>query len=54
MVQNYQYLNSWTIKNDYPLLLILNLIDSTEKKIVFTKMNLRWKYNNVRIKKEDE
>ena len=26
MVQDYQYLNSWTIKNNYPLLLISDLI----------------------------
>ena len=54
MVQDYQYLNSWTIKNNYPLLLISDLIDSIEKKKVFTKMDLRWGYNNVRIKEEDE
>ena len=41
MVQNYQYLNSWTIKNNYPLPLILDLIDSIRKKKVFTKMDLR-------------
>ena len=40
MVQNYQYLNSWTIKNNYPLPLISDLIDSIEKKKVFTKMDL--------------
>ena len=34
--------------------LILDLIDSIGKKKVFTKMNLRWGYNNVRIKKGDE
>jgi len=32
----------------------LDLIDSIRKKKVFTKMDLRWSYNNVRIKKEDE
>jgi len=41
MVQNYQYLNSWTIKNNYPLPLILDLIDSIRKKKVFTKMDLQ-------------
>ena len=41
MVQDYQYLNSWMIKNNYPLLLISDLIDSIEKKKVFTKMNLQ-------------
>ena len=54
MVQDYQYLNSWTIKNNYPLPLISDLIDSIGKKKVFTKMDLRWGYNNVRIKEGDE
>jgi len=54
MVQNYRYLNSWTIKNNYPLPLISDLIDSIGKKRVFTKMDLRWKYNNMRIKEGDE
>ena len=47
-------MNSWTVKNNYPLPLILDLIDSIGKKKVFTKMNLRWGYNNVRIKEGDE
>jgi len=54
MVQDYRYLNSWTIKNNYPLPLISDLIDSIRKKKVFMKMNLRWGYNNVRIKERDE
>ena len=54
MVQDYQYLNSWTIKNNYPLLLISDLIDSIGKKKMFMKMDLQWGYNNVRIKEEDE
>jgi len=45
-------LNSWAIKNNYPLLLISDLIDSIGTK-VFT-MDLKWEYNNVRIKKGDE
>jgi len=32
----------------------LDLIDSIGKKKVFMKMNLQWRYNNVRIKKGDE
>ena len=51
MVQDYRYLNSWTIKNNYLLLLISDLIDNIGKKKVFTKIDLRWGYNNVRIKK---
>ena len=41
MVQDYRYLNSWMIKNNYPLLLILDLIDSIGKKKVFMKMDLQ-------------
>ena len=54
MVQDYQYLNEWTIKNNYPLLLISDVLENIGTKKVFTKMDLRWSYNNVRIKKRDE
>ena len=54
MVQDYQYLNSWMVKNNYLLPLISDLINSIRKKKVFTKMDLRWGYNNVRIKEGDE
>ena len=47
MVQDYCYLNKRTIKNSYPLPLISELIDSMGTKKVFTKMDLRWGYNNV-------
>ena len=47
-------MNSWTVKNNYPLPLISDLIGSIGKKKVFTKMDLHWGYNNVRIKKRDE
>jgi len=32
MVQNYWYLNKWTIKNNYPLLLISDIIDNISTK----------------------
>ena len=54
MVQDYQYLNEWTIKNNYPLPLILDVLENISTKKVFMKMDLRWGYNNVRIKEEDE
>ena len=54
MVQDYRYLNEWTVKNNYPLLLILNVLENIGTKKVFTKMDLRWGYNNVRIKEGDE
>jgi len=54
MVQDYRYVNKGTIKNSYPLPLISELIDSMGTKKVFTKMDLRWGYNNVQIKEGDE
>ena len=41
MVQDYRYLNEWTIKNNYPLPLILDVLENIRMKKVFTKMNLR-------------
>jgi len=54
MIMDYQNLNSQTVKNNYPLPLITELIDNMGSKKVFTKMDLRWGFNNVRIKERDE
>ena len=54
MVQDYRYLNEWTIKNNYLLPLILDVLENIRMKKLFTKMNLRWGYNNVRIKEGNE
>src|SRR5438309_549557 len=54
MVTNYQYLNKGTIHNNYPLPLISQLIDKLKGSTMYTKMDLRWGYNNVRIKDGDE
>jgi len=54
MVQDYQYINRFTVKNSYPLPLISDLVDSMGTKRVFMKMDLRWGYNNIRIKEGNE
>jgi len=54
MVQDYWYLNEWTVKNNYPLPLISDILESIGTKKVFTKIDLRWGYNNVRIKEGDK
>ena len=54
MVQDYHYLNEWTIKNNYPLPLILDVLENIGTKKMFTKMDLQWGYNNVRIKEGDK
>ena len=50
MVMDYCSLNKQTVKNNYLLLLITDLIDNIGSKKVFTKMDLQWGFNNVRIK----
>ena len=47
IVQDYQYLNKGTVKDNYLLSLISDLIDTVGMKKVFTKMDLRWGYNNI-------
>jgi len=54
MVIDYCRLNKQIVKNNYLLLLITGLVDAMGNKKVFTKMDLRWGYNNVRIKKGNE
>ena len=54
MVQDYRYVNEFTIKNNYPLPLILQLVDKLKGCKLFTKMDLRWGYNNVRVKEGNE
>src|SRR5947208_4085382 len=53
-VQDYRALNNWTIRNTYPLPLIKELITKLVKKKWFTKLDIRWGYNNVRIKDGDQ
>ena len=54
MVMDYHKLNKQTVKNNYPLPLIMELVDNMGSKQVFTKMTLWWGYNNVRVKEGDE
>ena len=54
IVQDYCYVNQWMVKNRYSLSLITDILDRVEKKKVFIKLDLKWGYNNVRIKKSNE
>ena len=53
-IQDYRKLNEQTIRNRYPLPLIPDLIAEVQNAWVFTKFDIRWGYNNVRIKEGDE
>jgi len=54
IVIDYRRLNKQMVKNNYSLPLIIDLVDSMGNKRVFTKMDLWWGYNNVRIKEGDK
>ena len=47
--QDYRYLNEHTIKNAYPLPLISKLLDKLKGAKHFTKLDVRWGYNNIQI-----
>ena len=52
--QDYWYLNEHMVKKTYPLPLISTLIDKLKGAKYFSKMAIRWGYNNICIKEGDE
>jgi len=52
--QDYRYLNKHTIKDTYPLPLVSILVDQLKGVSIFTKMDVKSGYNNVRIKEGDQ
>jgi hypothetical protein len=52
--QDYRKLNESTIRNAYPLPRIPDLLDKLKKARYFTKMDIWWGYNNIRIKDGDQ
>ncbi|KAJ3494703.1 hypothetical protein NLJ89_g10750 [Agrocybe chaxingu] len=53
-VQDYRKLNAMTIRNQYPLPLVSELMDKLNGSKYFTKLDVRWGFNNIRIKDGDE
>ena len=53
-IQDYRKLNQHTIWNKYPLPLIPELISQVKDANIFSKFDIRWGYNNIRIKDGDQ
>ena len=53
-IQDYRRLNEITKPDRYPLPLISTILEKLKGARCFTKMDLRWRFNNVRIKEGDE
>jgi len=54
LVQDYRALNAVTVKNKYPLSLISKLVSQLHRAWYFTKLDVRWGFNNICIKPGDE
>jgi hypothetical protein len=54
LVQDYWMLNEMTVKNKYPLPLISELVNQLRGAKYFTKLDVCWGFNNVRIEEGDE
>jgi hypothetical protein len=54
LVQDYRPLNKWTIRNRNISPLIPQVIDRLAGCTLFMKFDIRWGYNNIRIKEGDE
>ena len=50
---DYRQLNKVTIKNKYPLLRIDDLIDQLRGATVFSKIDLTFRYHQIRVQNED-
>jgi len=53
-VQDYRALNNVSVKNTYPLPLISDIIPKLKHARYFTKLDVCWGFNNIRIKEGDE
>jgi RNase H-like domain found in reverse transcriptase/Reverse transcriptase (RNA-dependent DNA polymerase)/Integrase zinc binding domain/Integrase core domain/Chromo (CHRromatin Organisation MOdifier) domain len=51
---DYRGLNRITIKSRYPIPLVSNVLDRLRTAKVYSKIDLRWGYHNVRVKEGDE
>ena len=54
LIQDYQYLNSHTVVDSYPLPDIKMLLDDLASLSYFAKFDVRWGFTNIQIKAGDE
>ena len=52
--QDYRYLNKHMVRNAYPLPNINEIMDKLKGAKYFTKFDVRWGYNNIRIRDGDQ
>ena len=53
-LQDYRVVNSWTVRDVYPIPRIEQILEGLEGKTLFTALDIRWGYHNIRIQEEDQ
>ena len=54
IVMDYREVNKWTVRDNNPLLNIRKALENLRNKTLFSKFDIQWGYNNIRITKEDQ
>jgi RNase H-like domain found in reverse transcriptase/Reverse transcriptase (RNA-dependent DNA polymerase) len=53
-VQDYREVNKWTVRDVYPIPRIEQILEVLHGKELFMALDIRWGYNNIQIKEEDQ
>ena len=53
-LQDYRVVNSWMIRDVYPIPRIEQILEGLEGKVLFTALDIRWGYHNIQIRDEDQ
>ena len=54
IIIDYREVNKWTVRDNNPLPNIREALENLRNKTLFSKFDIRWGYNNIRIAKEDQ
>ena len=53
-LQDYCVVNSWTVRDIYPILRIEQILKGLEGKVLFAALDICWGYHNIQIHDEDQ
>ena len=54
IIMDYREVNKWAVHDNNPLPNIQEALENLRNKTLFSKFNIQWGYNNIRITKEDQ